>query len=213
MTVLLGKQRLSWRGFVVAPQTSYSWDWWLWDLVYPRGGRSDGALINRCNGTDKHFCICVAIWRHFFVCGECANFFILHMHRELAFFYMYMHVWDETCVVFRVSCTVCVLWERLCIQHSLLCACVHICTRRQTYQATSSQTRYIYPPFSSPLFDLVKHPIISLIIAMLVVSSLPRALPHLRNLLGNPEGDLELNLQPFFPLGSILRSERPRQCA
>lgn len=40
----------------------------------------------------------------------------------------------------------------------------------------------------------------SLIIAMPMESSLPRALPHLPDLLGNPEGDLELNSQPLFSI-------------
>lgn len=74
----------------------------------------------------------------------------------------------------------------------LKCIFVHIGKRTKQHHHRLSTS-----PFSSPLSDLVKHPIISLIIAMLVMSSLPRALPHPPNLLGNPEGDLELNPQPF----------------
>lgn len=80
-----------------------------------------------------------------------------------------------------------------------LCLCAHLYT--SAYIASNIITDSLHrAPFPSPLFDLVKHPIISLIIAMPVLSSLPRALLHLPDLLGNPEGDLELNLQPFFPI-------------
>lgn len=75
---------------------------------------------------------------------------------------------------------------------------VTLCTLEHVYIPNSFITNSPHrSPFPSPLCDLVKHPIISLIIAMLVESSLPRALPRLPDLLGNPEGDLELNSQPF----------------
>lgn len=90
----------------------------------------------------------------------------------------------------------CVVGKTLHPALFLLCLCAHLYTSAYMPSniITNSPHRSLFP---SPLFDLVKHPIISLIIAMPVVSSLPRDLPHLPDLLGNPEGDLELNLQPF----------------
>lgn len=105
----------------------------------------------------------------------------------------------------------CVLWERL--QPFSFCLFAHfLYTSANTLDNIITHSLQT-PPLSSPSFDPVKHPIISLIIGMPVVSSLSKALPHLPALLGNPEGDLELNRQPFSPFGSILRSKRPRQCA
>lgn len=109
--------------------------------------------------------------------------------------HVYMHVCDEALFYFCL-CHVLYVCSGKDFASSTVSS-VHICTCPQNKPSNIITDSVHIPSFSSPLFDLVKHPIISLIIAILVVLSLPSALPHLPNLLGNPEGDLELNPQPF----------------
>lgn len=103
-------------------------------------------------------CVCVASYRHLLVGGECANFCTFQQRICILLFrrHVCIDVWDEACVV--VSCTVCVLWERLCIQHSFFCAHLNTSTYILSNIITNSPHR---SPFPSPLYDLVKHPIIS----------------------------------------------------
>lgn len=89
-----------------------------------------------------------------------------------------------------------VLWESL---PSSVLSCV--CFQKAPGRLSVSS------PFSSPLFDLVKHPIISFIIAMRMASSLPRDLPRHPRPSGQPWGWPGVEPTTPFPPGSIRRSE------
>lgn len=145
----------------------------LLNQTYPRGGGSESTLVL----TSNFFMFCWCVVQQISSNSTCVEK------------YYSLPACVSACLGW--SCALCHIvyvhsgkdFASSTLSSVLVCAFVQV--RKQTQQNQHRLSAYIFF-FSSPLFDPVKHPIISLIIAILVVLSLPRAFPHPPQPLGQP---------------------------
>lgn len=179
---------------VAASQTSYGLDWWwlaTWFASLFPFYNQLGFLLTTTTIYSKPSCLHSASCWHVSV-----------------------HVWDEACVVFTSLCHVLCVCCGKDFAFSTL-SYVPVCTSHTpAYILSNIITNSLHvSSLPSPLFDLVKHPIISphdCHAGGVVTSkgSSPSPRPP-----GQPWGWPGVEPATLFPLGSILRSEPPRRCA